>query len=150
MVKITVPKSGRIKTPKLDHGQLTEIGEVMVAEQKERWAQGLDASGARAPKLSRGYMFRKARIRRTNRPIRDMELTGLTKDNFKLRKAIGGVIRAENSSREGRKRARQAQKAAEMIGFAGSDQVAVFKAAQKQYGRYAKTAWVPVIGKSGF
>jgi hypothetical protein len=57
---------------------------------------------------------------------------------------VQGVIRAENTSRETRRRAQRAQKAEEMIGFAGSDQILVFREAQKQYGTWLKKAWVPI------
>jgi hypothetical protein len=73
-----------------------------------------------------------------------MEMTGLTKANFQLRKAINGVVRAENTSREGRKRARKADKYEQMIGFAGSDQLKLFQASQIQYGKWLKKAWVPI------
>src|SRR5262245_42865524 len=94
-VSVKVKKTGRVKKPTLDHGQLTTIGQAMVDKQKQRWAQGINAEGMRAKPLAKPYLYRKAKIRRTNRPIRDLHLTGLLLSNFTLRKAINGVIRAE-------------------------------------------------------
>lgn len=139
-----VKKSGRIKPPNLDHGKLTEIGLQMVAAQKKRWELGLNASGNRAKPLTKRYAFLKRGIRRIQNPVRDMYLTGLTRDNFGLRKAIDNQIRAENTSRETRKRAQRSQNYEQMIGFSGQDQVAVFKASLTAYGEYLKKAWVPL------
>ena len=55
-----------------------------------------------------------------------------------------GMIRAENTTRETRKRATTAQQYADMIGFAASDQIALFRACQTQYGQYVQKAWVPL------
>lgn len=140
--------SGRFKLPQLDRGALTAIGEIMVVEQKARWTRGINALGVPAIPLTTRYGAFKSKVRRTASPIRDMQLTGMTVGNFQLRKAINGTIRAENSTREARKRAQQANNAepAGMIGFAPSDQVAVFKESQKQYGGWLKNAWVPLRG----
>jgi hypothetical protein len=54
------------------------------------------------------------------------------------------MIRAENTTRETRKRATTAQQYADMIGFAASDQIALFRACQTQYGQYVQKAWVPL------
>jgi hypothetical protein len=66
--------------------------------------------------------------------------------NFILRKAINGVIRAENTSREARQHARQAQLHEEMIGLSGSDQAALYRDVQTAYGALAKNAWYQVNG----
>ena len=143
-VDVKVVKTGRFKPPVLDNGKLTEIGNKMVAAQKQRWSQGRNATDAKARPLSKPYLFRKAKLRRTNRPIRDLHLTGLLLSNFTLRKAVNGVIRAEPTSREGRKHATSATEKDQMIGFAGSDAAAVFDETAKQYGSLAEKMWFPV------
>jgi hypothetical protein len=142
--KITVKKTGRIRAPNLADPQLRAIGEVMVAAQKARWDDGLNADGVPAKKLSKRYFFIKKKYTRQAAPIRDMRMTGATVENFGLRRAANGVIRAENTTRETRQRATRAQKSEDMIGFAASDQITVFKAAETQYGEYLKKAWVPL------
>jgi hypothetical protein len=139
---IKVKQTGRIRPPNLDNGQLTAIGKEMVVAQKLRWSQAVNTTGTAARQLSKRYLFIKKKYRRVNRPVRDMRMTGLTIDNFQLRKAINGVIRAENTSREGRRRAQRAQQYEDMIGFAGSDQIVVFREAQAQYGKWLQRAWV--------
>lgn len=143
-VSVKVKKTGRLKKPTLDHGPLTAIGTDMVAKQKQRWAQGINADGMRAKPLSKPYLYKKAKIRRTNRPIRDLNLTGLLLSNFTLRKAINGVIRAEATSRAARKHAVSAQQGDQMIGFSGSDVKEVYEGAEKQYGILARKMWVPI------
>jgi len=145
-VKVKVPKSGRIKAPKLDQGPLTKIGEEMVASQKERWIESRNADGNTAKKLSKKTATIKAKFLRIKNPRRDNLMTGLMIENFKLRKAINGTIRAENTSREGRKHAQKGAKFEQMIGFAASDQVAVFKVAKEEYGKALQKAWIPVSG----
>jgi len=141
---IKVKKSGRLKGPNLADPQLHAIGDVMVAEQKKRWEDGLNADGIPARKLSRRYFFIKRKYTRQVSPIRDMKMTGATLANFSLRKAAQGVIRAENTFRETRRRANVAQAAEQMIGLSSSDQIAIFKASQLQYGLLLKKAWVPL------
>jgi hypothetical protein len=143
-LKIKVTQTGRIKPPNLDNGQLTAIGNDMVAAQKERWSKGINAEGNPAKPLSKRYLFIKKKFTGASRPIRDMKMTGQTLANFSLRKAVNGVIRAENSTRETRRRALRSQQVEEMIGFAGSDQVVVFREALDQYGSWLKRAWVPL------
>jgi len=143
-VDIKVTKTGRFKPPVLDQGQLTSIGSQMIAAQKARWASGRNAADAPGRPLSKPYLYKKAKIRKTNRPIRDMHLTGLLLSNFTLRKAINGVIRAEPTSREGRKHATSGNDKDQMIGFAGSDVKVVYDETQKQYGSLAQKLWYPV------
>ena len=143
-VGIKVKKTGRLKKPTLDHGALTAIGQEMVAEQKKRWSQGINADGMKAKPLSKPYLYKKAKIRRTNRPIRDLNLTGLLLQNFTLRKAINGVIRAEATSRAARKHAVSAQQGDQMIGFSGSDVKEVYEGVAKRYGVLAQKLWVPI------
>ena len=64
--------------------------------------------------------------------------------NFTLRKAINGVIRAENTSRLARKHALGSQTAEEMIGFAGSDVALAMKASEKACGKWMTKAWIPI------
>jgi hypothetical protein len=140
-VSIKVKKTGRFKAPVLDHGQLTQVGTTMVEEQKRRWSQSVNADGGRAAPLSKPYLFRKAKIRKTNRPVRDLHLTGLLLSNFTLRKAINGVVRAEPTSRKGREHATSANRKDQMIGFSGQDVQAIYTETQKQYGALAKKLW---------
>lgn len=143
-VKIEVKKTGRIRAPVLDHGALTRIGTEMLAAQKQRIGRGLNTSDSQAKPLSKPYLFKKAKIRRTNRPIRDLKLTGLLMENFTLRKAANGIVRAEPTSREARKHALAAVEKDAMIGFAGSDLKTVYEGAEEQYGQLAKKMWVPI------
>lgn len=140
-MKVKVVKTGRLKTPKLDQGQLTKIGEEMVRAQKLRWGNAINADGASAKKLTQRAYNQKRKLRKSSSPRRDMELTGLTKQNFTLRKAIDGVIRAENSSREARRRARRADQYEQMIGFAPTDQRIVFQGAAQAYKLYVQKGW---------
>jgi hypothetical protein len=55
-------------------------------------------------------------------------------------------IRAENTSREGRRHARQAQRFEEMIGIAPSDRDAIFAATYRAYTAYLTRAWRPTRG----
>jgi len=146
-LNVRVTKSGKVKKATLDQGPLTAIGEKMVAAQKLRWSKGIDANDQGAKPLSKRYLFIKQKIRGVHRPIRDMHLSGETLANFGLRKAINGVIRAENSTRKTRARAQGAQAFAQMIGLSGTDQIVVFNEAQRQYGEALKQAWIPVTGR---
>lgn len=143
-VKVKVTKSGRVKGPNLEDPQLKAIGDEMVRVQKLRWNDGINASGNQAKKLSFKYFKEKQKYTGQVSPIRDMSMTGDTVKNFTLRRAAQGQLRAENTSRLARQKATRAQTAEEMIGFAGSDQIAIFKASQLQYGIYVTKAWVPI------
>lgn len=145
-VRVKVKQTGRVKAPRLDNGKLTRIGELMVAAQKDRWSQGVNAAGNQAKPLSMKYLFKKKAYTHENRPIRDNKMTGLLVGNFQLRRAIDNVIRAENTTRNARAHANGAQIYEEMIGFAGTDQLVVFRATQRAYGEYAKNAWFQVNG----
>jgi hypothetical protein len=117
----------------------------MVAAQKDRWSKAINAEGNAAKPLSKKYFFMKRKaMGGRGRPVRDMKMTGVTVENFQLRKAINGIIRAENTTREARKHATKSQKIEEMIGFAGTDQIGVFKDAQAQYGKWPQKAWIPI------
>jgi len=144
-VGVRVKQTGRIKGPNLDNGALTAIGEAMVAAQKDRWAKGLNADGVPAKKLSPRYAAIKRKVLKKE-PIRDNYMTGALSRNFSLRKANNGSIRAEATSREARAHANSATRFEQMIGFAGSDQLAVFKTAQAEYGAHLDKAWVPISG----
>ena len=142
-VKITVPKTGRVRGPNLSDPQLKAIGDAMVAEQKRRWSTAVDASGQPAAKLSVRYAIIKQQYTH-KRPVRDMVMTGATLKNFTLRKAAGGKIRAENTTRLERAKALRANSYDQMIGFANSDAKVVFDETQVQYGKYVQKAWIPV------
>ena len=142
-VNIKVQQSGRVRGPNLSDPQLKKIGDAMVAEQKARWARAVDASGQPAKKLSVKYaIIKQAALHK--RPVRDMHMTGQTIKNFTLRKAAGGRIRAENTTRLERAKALRANSYDQMIGFAVTDAKVVFAEAQVQYGQYVNTAWIPV------
>jgi hypothetical protein len=143
-VSIKVKQTGRFRPANLDQGPLTIIGNAMVAAQKLRWSKGKNTDGMSAKPLAKKSFFIKRKFRNINRPIRDMQMTGGTIQNFTLRKAVNNVIRAENTSRSARAKAQRAQKYEDMIGFAGSDQIVVFRSAQAQYGKWLQTAWVPL------
>jgi hypothetical protein len=137
-------KGGRIATPKLDNGPLTRIGNDMVAAQKKRWAFGVNSDGTAAKPLAVKYLIQKAKYTGNPNPIRDMKMTGRTLENFQLRKAMDGTIRAENTTRLERQKATQAQQWEDMIGFAPTDQIAVFRSADAEYDRWLQKAWVPL------
>jgi hypothetical protein len=141
---VKVKKTGRVRGPNLSDPQLKVIGEAMVDAQKKRWDDGINAEGNAARALSKKYFFMKRAATHQTSPIRDMKMTGVTVANFTLRKASGGIIRAENTSRAARDHANRAQGAEQMIGFAGSDQIAVFRESQLQYGVLLQKAWVPI------
>ena len=143
-VSVKTKRTGRVQAARLDNAALTAIGTVMVQEQKARWEKGVNADGTAAKPLSKRYTFIKKAYRKVSRPIRDMKMTGRTLENFQLRKAIDGVIRAEPTQRETRRRAQIAQKIEEMIGLAPADQIAIFRATQAKYGDWVKRAWIPI------
>jgi hypothetical protein len=142
--KVSVPQSGSLRTPQLTEGQMRGLGEMMVDTQKERWSRGINAAGQSAKPLHRVT----AKGKRTfgKQPIRDMNMTGLVRRNFTLRKATPTEIRAENTSREGRRHARQAQWFEPMIGLAPQDEVAIVAHAYRAYGLYIQRAWRPSRG----
>jgi len=142
-VQVKVKSAGRIRAPRLDYGKLTFIGRSMIEAQLDRWARGVNANGQTAKPLSVRYAIIKQRALR-KRPIRDMQMTGQLIANFGLRKAINNEIRVENSTKLNRQKAQRAQNYEEMIGFAGSDQTALYKSALDQYGVFLKEAWVPL------
>lgn len=144
-MKITVKRTGRVRNPKLDDPQLKAIGEKMVAEQKARWARSMSASGQPAKKLSVRYAIIKQAILH-KRAKRDMFLSGKTIANFQLRKASAGVIRAENTTRMERLKARLCQNFDQMIGFAITDAKVVFDGARVEFGKYLNRAWIPLDG----
>jgi hypothetical protein len=141
---VKVKKTGRMKGPDLSDPALKQIGDEMLKAQFRRWDDGLNANGSQAKKLSFKYFKEKQKYTGQTSPIRDMKMTGETIKNFTLRRASQGQIRAENTSRVCRGKAQRAQKAEEMIGFAGSDQIAVFRATQLQYGIHLQKAWIPI------
>jgi hypothetical protein len=145
-MQIKVKRTGRVRKPQLDNSNLTEIGRVMVEAQKKRWSQAVNTSGNPAKKLSVKYLFVKRKALGGGTPKRDMKMTGALVANFQLRKAMNNVIRAEPTSRMGRLHATRSQQYEDMIGFAGSDQNAVFRSTLAQYGTWVKKAWVPISG----
>lgn len=143
-ITVKTKRTGRVQAANLDRDALTFIGNVMVDSQKGRWAQGINAEGNPAKKLSVRYAIIKGKYLRTNAPKRDMVMTGGTRDNFQLRKAINGVIRAENTTREARRKAQAAQSFDEMIGLAGRDQIKIFEASKIKFGQWLRKAWIPI------
>jgi len=142
-VKVKVKSSGRVRGPNLSDPQLKIIGDAMVKAQKERWAKAVNADGQPAKKLSVKYFFEKRKLR-GGRPVRDMIMTGALAANFQLRKAADGTIRAENTTKVNRDKAKRCQQYDQMIGFSGSDSSVVFNESLKQYGNYLIKAWMPI------
>lgn len=142
---IKVKRTGRVRPPTLDDPQLKAIGDKMVAEQKARWARATDAAGQSAQKLSVRYAIIKQAILH-KKAVRDMSMTGATVKNFQLRKASNGTIRAENTTRLERSKARRANGYEQMIGFALTDAKIVFDASQTEFGTYVNRAWIPLDG----
>lgn len=143
---IKVRRTGRVKPPNLPDLQLKAIGDKMVAAQKERWAKSINSDGVTAKPLSVRYAIIKGVVKPGKRPKRDMDMTGRTIKNFMLRKAALGNIRAENTTRLERAKARRANKADQMIGLALSDAKVIFDASHAEYGQYVNTAWIPIDG----
>jgi len=134
-------KLGKLLPPTLTSAQLTEIGKAMVVAQKERWSRGINADDRPARALA--PVTAKGKQRYGAAPIRNMVMTGLTRDNFTLRKATATEIRAENTSRAGRMHASKAQVFEQMIGLAPSDQDVIFRQAYRAYSLYLQRAWRP-------
>jgi hypothetical protein len=147
-VKIKVKQTGRVRAPNLQDPQLAKIGNAMVAAQLDRWSKAVNADGVPAKKLSVRYAIIKQKYLH-KRAFRDNKMTGLLVDNFKLRKAANGMIRAENSTRLARQHATSAAKYDQLIGFAVTDARVVFAATQAEYGEYVKRAWIPLDGTRG-
>lgn len=145
-VNVQVTRTGRVRGPNLSDPQMKAVGDQMVQAQKDRWAKAINADGQPAKKLSVKYYFIKRKYKGGGSPVRDMNMTGRTIANFTLRKATNGVIRAENTSRNERAKALRAQSYEQMIGFAVTDSQAVFTEAEKQYGQWLQSAWVPLQG----
>jgi hypothetical protein len=146
-VQITVVQTGKIRGPNLSDPALKAIGDAMVTEQKTRWLKAVDASGQGARKLSVRYAIIKQAVLH-KRPKRDMVMTGKTYNNFTLRKAANGTIRAENTTRLERQKAVRANSYDQMIGFAVSDAQVVFDETQAQFGQWVNTAWIPIQGNA--
>lgn len=144
-VKISA-RTGRVRGPNLSDPALKAIGDAMVAAQKDRWAKAVDADGQPAKKLSVRYAIIKQAVIH-KRPKRDMSMTGQTIANFTLRKAADGKIRAENTVKICRDKARRANGYDQMIGLALTDVKVIMDESQAQYGQYCKTAWLPVEQK---
>jgi len=143
---VKVKRTGRVQAPDLDMRAYTDIGNLMVKNQKERWAKAINAEGNQAKPLSVKYIFEKRAYTGNTKPRRDMKMTGETVANFQLRKARDGVIRAENTNRLARQKAMRAQGYDQMIGFSGEEQVSLFKKADAIFGEKMKHAWIPVNG----
>lgn len=142
---IKVKRTGRIQAPNLDMRAYTDIGNLMVKNQKERWSKAINAEGNAAKPLSVKYIFEKRAYTGNTKPKRDMKMTGDTIANFQLRKARDGVIRAENTSRLAKQKAQRAQNYEQMIGFSGEEQVAIFKKGEEIFGDKMKRAWIPIV-----
>ena len=162
-VKVTVKRSVRLRGPNLDNGALTKIGEVMVSTIKARIAQGLDADGNKALPLSRSYAIFKAGYLKknrgigTNRPIRDLSLSGESLQNYTLRRAADNVIRADATTRMARLKLTQGQQqqrkkkgvtstlgTSQMFGWEGRNVADVLDETRKQYGDLVKKAVIPI------
>ena len=162
-VKVSVKRSVRLRGPNLDNGALTKIGEVMVATIKARIAQGRDADGNKALPLSRSYaIFKTGYLKKnrgigTNRPIRDLSLSGVSMQNYTLRRAADNVIRADATTRMARLKLTQGQQqqrkkkgvtstlgVSQMFGWEGRNVADVLAETRKQYGNFVKKAVIPI------
>jgi hypothetical protein len=141
---IQVKQTGRVRPANLDNGVLTAIGKHMVAEQLIRWAKGINADGNKAKPLSKKYFFLKRAYSGNTRPIRDNKMTGALVQNFQLRKANDGQIRAEPTRRLTRAHAQRAEQYENMIGFSGPEINSLFKDAQVAYGQWLQKAWFQI------
>jgi len=137
-----VKKSGRFQLPDLDGGFYQAIGTEMVRSMRARIARGRNAYGQMAKPLSKGYAKQKMTYRKIANPIRDMNMTGLAMNNFRLRKANAGVIRADITEAEPRRHALRAQSFEHMFGWAPQDKANVTKLCKLKYGVASKNAWV--------
>jgi hypothetical protein len=146
-LKVSIKRSGRIRPPKLlIDPELTRIGRLMVANQKARWAAGINANGITAKQLNRRYFFVKKAFRKIADPKRDNEMTGDLKSNFTLRRASNGVIRAQPTARLPRQKAMRAEQYDEMIGFSPPEQVLISYEFIRLVLKYANVAWQPFNG----
>lgn len=136
-----VTKTGHLGSIELGSSQLRQLGINMVDRQKERWSRGINAEGHQARPLA--PVTAKGKRTFGKKPIRDMDMTGLTRENFSLRAWAQGVLRAENTSRAGRMHARKAQIFEHMIGISPQERDAVFTDAYRMYEAYLKTIWKP-------
>ncbi len=144
-INIAVKKQGRVRPPNLPDAQLKAIGDVMVKAQKDRWAKHYNAQGVEAQKLTVRYAIIKQAVLH-KRAYRDMSMTGKTIKNFTLRKAAEGKIRAENTTKLERDKARRANNADQMIGFSMLDTMIISLATQKEFGSWVQRAWIPLDG----
>lgn len=165
MAKLTVKvkKSVRLRPPKLDGGALTKIGMVMLTQIKERIASGIDADGRKALPLSKYYSIFKAGFLKknkgtgTNRPIRDLSLTGASMQNYTLRRALDNVIRSDATTRAARQKLTEGQSqvrkskgvaqtlgASQMFGWDGKSTTEVMKETEAQYGKFIRSVVIPV------
>jgi len=145
-LKVSIKRSGRLRPPKLTDAELTRIGRIVVANQKARWAAGINANGITAKPLNRRYFFVKRAFRKIADPIRDNEMTGDLKGNFQLRRAGNWVIRAQPTARLPRQKAMRAEQYEEMIGFSPAEQVIVAYEFSQVIMRYANQMWQPSSG----
>lgn len=142
---IRVKRYGRVRMPNLADPQLVAIGQRLVAEQKARWLRSYNANGVSAKKLTVRYAIIKQAITH-KRAKRDMVMTGTTMANFALRKAKDGIVRAENTTKLERDKAKRANNYDQMIGMALSDVKVAMDESRAQYGEYVATAWIPLDG----
>ena len=140
-VKIAVKTNGKLAQLKMSAREYREIGEVMLDSMKLRILKGINADGQKASPLSPAYARIKAEIRNTRRPIRDMFLSGMTLNDYRVRKAHGGQIVCEPASTEAQKRAILAQRIEPMFGFTNAEEKAVVKHVRQIYGRHAQVLW---------
>lgn len=133
--KLKIVSTGTMKAPKLTTAEYRALGEEIVAAMKRRLARGINNEGNPAYPLSDYYARIKAKIRRTRHPIRDLHLTGMTLNDFQVRRAWGGIIRAGPQLPTARKRALLAQLIDPLIGFTDYEQRAVVKRVRQLYGR---------------
>lgn len=134
-------KIGKFAQLKLSADEYRFIGNAAVERMKQRILKGVNSDNQRAKPLSKKYAAIKARERHTARPIRDMFLSGMTLNDYRVQRAYNGLIEAYPSSPEAQKRAILAQHIDPMFGFTEAEEKEVVKQVRAMYGRNAQTIW---------
>lgn len=134
-------KIGSLAQLKLSAAEYRMIGESAVERMKARILKGVNADNQRAKPLSKRYAAIKARERHTSRPVRDMFLSGMTLNDYRVQRAYNGLIEAYPSSTEAQKRAILAQHIDPMFGFTDAEEKEVVRQVRAMYGRNAKVIW---------
>ena len=145
-IKFEVKQAGSLKPLKLSSDQYRTLGNAMIEANKKRIAKGVNIYDEKAKPLHPRYAKFKAKKRGVRRPIRDLNLTGLTLRSFAVKRAYGGIIRCEPSGAVARRRAYFSQFREPLIGFTSYEEKAVVAVVRRMFGRQAQLLWKPVSG----